>query len=94
MTTPTMRENVEMLLNHGRVLKAIFSIADEIQSIEQLNQLRAEAEQRLALVADREASLKTVEADLTEKTAELEKLDAKLSLAREAWRQVMGDANV
>lgn len=45
-------------------------------------------------LTDREAALKTIEADLSEKTAELEKVTADLATARAAWTQIMGDANV
>lgn len=90
----TLREDAKTVVAHGRVLKAIISIAEEIESIGALEQLRNEAEQRLAAVVDREASLKTVEQDLAAKTAELEKVDAKLAMARAAWVQIMGDADV
>lgn len=54
----SLREDIETLQNHGRVLKAIFSVADQIKDIEQIEQLAGEASGRLKAAQDEEAAVK------------------------------------
>jgi hypothetical protein len=86
----TLRENVETFLNHARAMRAAIAIAEEIQSVEKIEQLIGEANARLAKVQNRETELAQVNHDLAVAWMELETLNANVAKAREVWSQLIG----
>jgi outer membrane protein TolC len=86
----TLRENVETFLNLSRGLKAAIAVAEEIQSIDRLEQMIGEAHARLAKAVNRESELAQANHDLAVTRMELETLNANVAKAREVWSQLMG----
>lgn len=78
----TLRENVETVLNHARVLKAVIAMAEEIDSAEKLEVLVNEAKHRLkatqdeldAKVESANASLKAIQKKISDAEARGKKL--------------------
>lgn len=91
----------QALKTHGKALKAIFAIADEFDSVEQINQLTGEANARLASVkAEYEAeaagfakAFDAANADLLRVQKAVLSASADNDAARTSAREVMAEGN-
>lgn len=74
------REDIDTIINQGRVFKAIIAVAEEIKSVEQIDQLTGEANARLSAKQDELAAL---DKKLATARAAVDNAQAKASAAKD-----------